>query len=501
MKMSKTGAAVLLCLAAGVAGAYELQPPEARTTGSWADAVAIGDVDGDGRDDVVLTTTQYFDEENDNKIFVYLQQRDGTLAAPVKTSYSGGNETGLALADLDGDGGREILVGSRAGLTVFKWNRLERLRRLRTYGGATAPYEITDVAVLDVDRDGHPDIVGQTWSYGATVFFGDGHGGIRNQVLLPTPVEGYDDIKSGDLNGDGYPDLVVMSGQGTTHAYVYYNDGTQDMSTPRDLDPNPGDYVFISALAIGDFNGDGRNDLVAEKDQTSVSLFAQKANGTLGTASVVATDYSPNAALGSDMDGDGRPDLVIAHGGGTLGVLYQQGGQLQAEALYSGMYATWLNSQGLAVGDINGDGCKDAAIANYNSGLVTYLGSSCVPRADLAPGLGLTRNVVSLRVDNAGDAAANDAHAALTLSVTNGSLVLGTLPSGCSSVTQSTRTAQLDCSYGSLAAGASATRTLSFEATGGDLRNAVVARAGVSTTSPESRTDNNSASKRLMSAF
>lgn len=63
----KTGAALLLCMAAGAANAYELQPPTERATGSFADAVAIGDVDGDGRDDVVLTTIEVGDDENDKK--------------------------------------------------------------------------------------------------------------------------------------------------------------------------------------------------------------------------------------------------------------------------------------------------------------------------------------------------------------------------------------------------------------------------------------------------
>jgi hypothetical protein len=184
-----------------------------------------------------------------------------------------------------------------------------------------------------------------------------------------------------------------------------------------------------------------------------------------------------------------------------VGILYQGSEGLAPEEVYFGMYATWFNTQALAVGDINNDGCEDVAIANPNYGLVTSLGSGCAQRADLVPSLGLTRNFATLRVDNAGNAAANDTHAVLMLSVTNGNLALGTLPANCSLVTQSTRAAQLDCSYGSMAAAASDTRTLSFQVTGGDLRNAVVAKAGVSTSSAESKTNNNGASKRVMLGF
>jgi hypothetical protein len=273
------------------------------------------------------------------------------------------------------------------------------------------------------------------------------------------------------------------------------------MSAPIELNPNPSDYVIYGSLGIGDFNGDNRNDVVANHDEANITLFKQGTDGMLGAGSVVGADGNPNAMVGSDMDGDGFDDLVIAYSGGGLGILYQNGGELQTVVPYSGFYATWLNPQGLAVGDINGDGCKDAAIANYNHGLVTYLGNGCAQRPDLAPSLGLTRNFATLRVDNAGNAAANDTHAVLMLSVTNGNLALGTLPANCSLVTQSTRAAQLDCTYGSMPAAASDTRTLSFQVTGGDLRNAVVAKAGVSTSSAESKTNNNGASKRVMLGF
>jgi hypothetical protein len=238
------------------------------------------------------------------------------------------------------------------------------------------------------------------------------------------------------------------------------------------------------------------------RDQDQLSLFNQQPNGTLGTASVLATNWDPNAMQGADMDGDGGTDLVVAHEGGNVGLYLQTDGMLQAEDFHSGLDAgAFVNSQGLGIGDINNDGCKDVAVATFANGLVTYLGSGCLQRADLAPSLGLTKNFVTLRVDNAGNAAANDTHAALMLSISSGSLALGELPADCSLVTQSTRAAQLDCSYGSMAAGTSDTRTLSFQVTGGDLRNAVVARAGASTTSAESKTNNNSASKRLMLGF
>ena len=494
----KAGAALLLCLMASTTGAYELQPPHEIDTGSWADSVAIGDVDGDGRDDVVLSTTFYFDDENDRKIFVFLQKPDGSLANPVKIPYSSTeHSTALVLANLDGDKAKEIILGHAAGIEFLKWNKVARLRQSRTY---PTTYPVLNTVAFDIDRDGHLDVVASTGS-GANINLGDGKGGVRKRIDFQTPAQGNNDIKSGDINGDGWEDLIIYSGPPSLGAWIYYNDGTEDLSPPVMVNFTPLQAAYPATFAIGDFNGDARNDLVLTRNWTELSLLNQKTDGTLDGESILTTKDDPEAMLGSDMDGDGETDLVIGRGG-SASIYFQESGVLGPETFYSGLYGNTLNKQGIAVGDINDDGCKDIAIAaDFTSHLVIYLGSGCVQKADLVPSLGLTKNFVTLRVDNAGNAAANDTHAALMLSISSGSLALGTLPAGCSLVTQSTRAAQLDCSYGSMAVAANDTRTLSFQVTGGDLRNAVVAKAGVSTTSAESKTNNNSASKRLMLAF
>ena len=500
MKLPQTIAALLLAIAAYPALAtYSLQPYQAQATGSWADAVAVGDINGDGRDDIALTTTYYFDATNDYKLFVYFQNPDGTLQAPQKYDYSMANETGLALADLDGDGRKDIIVGQGGGITVFRWGLIHGRMGMqsRMYG----THRVIDVAVLDVNRDGKLDVVGQGWDEGATIFLGDGNGGFNRQVELATPADGYDDVKTGDFNGDGYTDFAVLSGQGVTDAYVYYNDGSDDFSAPTTINPNPDQAVTIGALAGGDFNGDGRDDLAIMSDRTHIGLYRQDSQGKFMSPLAIGSSMDPNAMVGTDLNLDGLDDLVVQHGSGPLGFYLQGSGALSPEVVVDGPYATWFNTQGVAVGDINGDSCPDIVTANYNYGLVIFPGSGCNPVADLAVSIGLTSTVAAIRLENHGAAVALAPQADITLSLSSGSLSMGILPAGCTLLSQSARSSRIRCNGGPLTPGSNTTVLLPLSISATDLRSTLQATATVTTTTPELALRNNSASRLLRIAF
>lgn len=480
---------------AAVANAYELKPFQTRPTGSSADAVAVGDVNGDGRDDVVLTTTYYFDDANDYKLFVYLQDASGTLRAPIKIPYTCASETGIALADLDAVPGKEIIVGG-LGIEISRWNPATKGFVTTWYGAGDDTPAPMDLAVLDVDLDGRVDIVGQTWSDGAVAYLGDGKGGIRRQVRFETPADGYNDAKAGDLNGDGRLDFVVTSGQGANRTYLYYNDGTPDLSGPRVLERSTGQWPFTAATAIGDFNGDGRDDLLVNRDQESLLLFPQSVSGTLLSPTIVKAGDA-NVLQARDMDGDGHVDAVVQHAGGGLGILLQRSGKLSAEILYSGPYGTWFNTQGMAIGDIDADGCNDVAVANYNYGLVTYLGSGCAAKADLRTSLGLTKTSAALRVDNIDRGIARSTRVVLAASPSRGYLQIVTLPKGCRNLGPSMKALKIECALGELRRGATATVVVGFKIVGGGARGSLSSIAVATTTSTESALANNTARKSV----
>lgn len=103
-----------------------------------------------------------------------------------------------------------------------------------------------------------------------------------------------------------------------------------------------------------------------------IAVFPQNGAGTLDPAQSLASYDIPEPVQVHDVNGDGLDDVVVLHGGWyKLGVYLQNpDGTLAAEELYPVPYATHYNPHGLAIGDINGDGKPDVAIADYNNGLV-----------------------------------------------------------------------------------------------------------------------------------
>lgn len=360
---------------------FHLNPYTASAVGSWPEAVAIGDVTGDGRPDVVLTTTFYFSPVNDYCVFVFAQQSNGTLGVPVRYSYlQTAGQTGLVLADLDEDGVRDVIVGHDTGITVLLADGHGGLRP----GLVTADSDARSLVSTDVDRDGHVDIVSLGWSRGATIFHGDGHGGFSRKRALATNASGYNDEEVDDLTGDGLPDLAVMSGQtyATPSLTVHRHSATTDYLSP------PAAYFMGSnettrGLGLGDVTGDGLVDAVLSRPRNSPTwlwIMSQGGAGGMSGPTTIQSYDIPEAVEVADMDGDGMEDVVVLHGGwNAIGVYLQRAGLgLGAELLFQVPYASHYVGQGLAIGDFTSDGCPDVAIADYNHGLVTMTGAGCV---------------------------------------------------------------------------------------------------------------------------
>ena len=250
----------------------------------------------------------------------------GGFLAPTALAVGTRNPTGVAASDpaLSGtpfiavaaDGGNDVLVffqGASAG----------------TYGTATsvaAGGVPTAVAVADLDGDGYPDLAVTTSGNTVSVILQDGHN--PGSFLAPvsyTVGTGPAAVAVADLNGDGKPDLVVANGgtatapttQGVT---ILLQNAASAGTFLAGVTYPVGDYASCS-VAVGDLNGDGKPDLAVANlglpgQPGSVSVLLQDpANpGAFLTAVPYAGVYGPTSVAIGDLNGDGLPDLAIADG-------------------------------------------------------------------------------------------------------------------------------------------------------------------------------------------
>ncbi|RYG95981.1 MAG: VCBS repeat-containing protein [Alphaproteobacteria bacterium] len=340
----------------------------------------------------------------DFKLFVYHQTSTGTLDTPVTVSYSSlsgeGTETtgwrrrtAIGSKDLNADGVPDLVVGVRGGFAVVYGQKQRNYvaRRVSNVMGTSGD----SFVFLDADRDGNMDIASQNQSsgdprWGTTVFFGDQAGTFDRQIFIPTSDDGNIELRGGDLNSDGITDLAVAFGQGLAQRVeVRYGNGSGGFSDKVTV-PAPADIIRgLTTIAVGDFSGsDGKDDLVAagtDQNFTGGTFWIFKQLGNALSPSAVKlpslapkdTSHTPDTSLATDLNGDGKTDFLVQRSGGSLSYFEQKNGELSTEQNYAGPYATWGGLTPIAVGDLNRDGCRDVAMANYNAGLVVWLGRGC----------------------------------------------------------------------------------------------------------------------------
>lgn len=491
MPKHRLGAALALALlfcATADAAAFGFSPPVQTPTYGEAESVAIGDVSGDGRDDLVVVTNAYSANVWSNSVLIYPQQADGTLAQPHVVPYttSYGNARGLVLADIDADGLRDVVAGYGGGLALLRRDGA---------GGFTLRTVVTNrggdvLASLDVDRNGVADVIGLSHSGPATIYYSDGFGGIASQQTLATQAGGFNDLGTGDLNGDGIDDLAVMSGQlySVPNLTVHRHDGIAGWLAPQSY--FVGSNELTRGLAVGDFDGDGREDVVLSRGRNSPTWlwqYRQDANGQLKAAANLASHDIPATIEAVDLDRDGRDDIGVLHSGWSrLGFYLQGTSGLGSEQLVTIPYQSHYRQQGLAFGDLDGDGCTDAAVA-LDSGVATLAGYGCTATADLAVAIrGEANRTVAIHVSHLGGTALVAADVAIEFRARQFGRI--DAPAACVALPSLHRVHAYRCTTPPLAAGAS--DVLRFTLKG---LSSVIVSADVASDVPDPDESNNAA--------
>jgi hypothetical protein len=367
--------------------------------------LAAGDLNGDGRPDLVLSS---YASPGVVSVLLALPAPalPGTYPATATPYSTGGAQpSGVALGDVNGDGRLDLVAANCGSSTLAVL--LGSAAAPGTFGpAATYPTGVPgstprEVALGDFNGDGRLDIAAANQSNNTvSVLLGLGAapGTFGPAAAYPTGGTAPEGLKTGDLNGDGRPDLVVTNSISGTVAVLLGAPATPGTFGPAVTYSAGG--LDTWSVALHDVNKDGRLDLIATNNGNNtigVLLGAPAAPGTFGLAATYAAPTPGYLALG-DVNGDGRLDVVTNSYlyGTTTSVLL---GQATAGTFGAATtFATGGNGPvGLVVADLNNDGRPDLATANFVSSTVSVLlnagtftplatGSALVPAAlDLYP--------------------------------------------------------------------------------------------------------------------
>ena len=240
----------------------------------------------------------------------------------------------------------------------------------KNYSTGPAPYS---VAMGDLNGDGNMDLATANFGAGAntvSVLMNRGEGSFqtkRDYRVGRRPVS----VAIGDLNGDGKPDLATANnGEGVNTVSVRLNEG-QGSFQPK-LDYRTG--ASPQSVAIGELNGDGKPDLAtanwSDDGRSTVSVLLNRGDGTFAPKRDYPTDGGPDSVAIGDLNGDGKRDLATANFGGSVSVLLNRAdGSFEANF----DYRTGRGAESVAIGDLNGDGKPDLATANAEAVTVSVL--------------------------------------------------------------------------------------------------------------------------------
>lgn len=371
------------------------------TTGTNPQGVAIGDIDCDGKPDIVVT--------NFGSDFVSVFRNNSTTGSITSGSFEpkvdftvGGNSPFITLGDIDGDGKTDMVVACRTG------NVVSVFRNSSTPGSISAAsfepkvdFTAGDgpdcVAIGDIDSDGKPDLAVSNYNSNTVSVFRNtstsgtiSSGSFAPKVDLATGLQPYF-VEMGDIDKDGKPDLVI-SNYNSFSLSLYRNKSTSGSITSGSFDPRV-DLITGSrpyGLAIGDIDGDNKPDIsVANTDNAVVSVFKnQNIPGLISSYSFspkvdFATGPTPVFVTLSDINGDGKPDLVVENNGsGTISILKNNSlpGSIGPGSLSARFDFAGGSSYGLAVGDMDCDGKQDIVVTNGISATVSVLHNEITER-------------------------------------------------------------------------------------------------------------------------
>ena len=314
---------------------------------------------------------------------------------------------GLTLVDITGDGFTDVVTLGNSGNDIYYYTG----DGSGLYNGGTSPNPLNctanDIVAADFNQDGNQDValLCNSAPTGIAVIYNAGGGYPSGNIFIPTP-GALAGIAARDMSSDTYPEVIALS-QNANTVLVALNNGL-----PR---PNNDFYGSLYAntdpntvgAALADMNRDGYLDaVVGNSASAALRVRAGSSNGILGLASQMPTDAQPQFVCVGDMDNDGIVDAVAGNlGGQSFNVEHNTTPVGGAFNVTPGHTSVGVAVSALAVGDLNHDGLLDVVVGTPTGMAVSFNGgggSFATPVAYPSGPPGATTGLALGDVDNDG---------------------------------------------------------------------------------------------------
>ncbi|SDH04873.1 FG-GAP-like repeat-containing protein [Chitinophaga filiformis] len=355
---------------ANVFSALSFAPAVDIPTGPIPYSVVIADFNGDGRTDVA--TANYDTGDASSVTILQNSGGNGKLAFAAKFNLALPANSGaysITAADLDGDGKPELIVANNLSYTASVFRNTSSVGAISFAAGiqfATGNGTFS-VSVGDLDGDGRPDLAASNYLAGTVSLLRNTS--VSGTISFAPAIDVRTDVgpkfvSIGDLDGDNRPDLVTANDLSKTIS-ILRNTSSQGSLSFATMQ-NASVSGAPDNVAIGDLDGDGKNDL-AVSDNTNSLLHLYRSTGNSGSIALadgidLYQPYPTRFVSIGDLSGDGKPDLVSAT---QFGVYLYQNNSTSGTISFVNPYFYYVYTPGtLQVGDLDGDNLPDIVASN-----------------------------------------------------------------------------------------------------------------------------------------